>query len=67
MSDLDWSKTTIEPDNDGYKAEMRGDLLINGDNGSHVTFVGWGDTAGSAQANLMRIISETKRHLLKAC
>lgn len=55
---MEWSKVEIRPAGigDGVEAEIRGDHLINGDNGCWISIVGWGSTEADARANLRTAI-----------
>lgn len=58
---MEWSDIVIrETEASGFEAELRGDKLINGDNGCWISIVGWGETADHARANLQSAIAAFK-------
>lgn len=50
----------------GFEAEVRGDMLISGDNGCWVSIVGWGPSEDVARANLKAAMIEAQKKTPRA-
>lgn len=59
---MEWSKIEIRKStvDEGYVAELRGDYVVNGDNGCSVTFTGWGPDEKSARESLKIAIAQAR-------
>lgn len=59
---MEWSKIEIRRATvgEGYVAELRGDYVVNGENGCWVTFTGWGPDEKSARESLKIAIAQAK-------